>query len=250
MKKILVIITLLASVATWAQENYKYVIVPAKFDFLKEADKYGLNTLTKSFFETQGFTVFYDTDKLPIEIANNRCGVLYATPIDQSKLFLTNILFEIKDCQGNVLLESFRGSSREKSYEAAYKESFRAALVSMKGQLNFKNNFGDTNKEVSVPKSKEVVVATERVNDAEIDRKNKVGIDPNELHAVATETGYNLLNFNNAVVIVLYTTSVDNIYIARGTGYKEGVLLKKNTGWVFEYYIENQFFSEKVNVKF
>ncbi len=29
--------------------NYKYVLVPKKFDFLKEADQYQLNSLTKVF---------------------------------------------------------------------------------------------------------------------------------------------------------------------------------------------------------
>ena len=41
-----------------AQENvnnYKYIIVPKKFDFLKEENQYRVNTFTKFLFEKQGF---------------------------------------------------------------------------------------------------------------------------------------------------------------------------------------------------
>jgi hypothetical protein len=241
MKKLLVIITLLVTVTNWAQEKYKYVIVPAKFDFLKEADKYGLNTLTKSFFETEGFTVFYDTDKLPMEIANNRCGVLYAAPVDQSKLFSTNILFEIKDCQGNVLLESFRGSSREKSYEAAYKESFRAALSSMKGQLKFKNNFVSPNEVVAKNESKENI----KESNVEVQKV----VNPDQLFALPIENGYKIVDSEPKVVYFIQNTSNENVFMAK-KGDIQGTFLKKNTGWFFEYYQEGKLISEKVNVKF
>lgn len=241
MKKLLVIITLLVTVTNWAQEKYKYVIVPAKFDFLKAADQYGLNTLTKSFFETEGFTVFYDTDKLPMEIANNRCGVLYAIPVDQSKLFVTNILFEIKDCQGNVLLESFRGSSREKSYEAAYKESFRTALTSMKGKLNFKSNFVSPNEVVAKDESKENI----KESNVEVQKV----VNPDQLFALPIENGYKIVDSEPKVVYFIQNTSNENVFMAK-KGDIQGTFLKKNTGWFFEYYQDGKLISEKVNVKF
>ena len=62
----------------FAQSNlnaYKYVVVPKKYEFLKEADKYQLNSLTKFLLEKENFVVFFDDD-LSKEIANNRCLTL------------------------------------------------------------------------------------------------------------------------------------------------------------------------------
>ncbi|MDP5097113.1 MAG: hypothetical protein NWP90_05435, partial [Flavobacterium sp.] len=55
MKKIILIITFFLSSISFAQESYKYIIIPSQFSFFKEANKYGLNELTKSFFEKEGF---------------------------------------------------------------------------------------------------------------------------------------------------------------------------------------------------
>ncbi len=67
MKKTLLIFTLLFSAIGFAQSinDYKYVIVPKKFEWLKEENKYNLNSLTKMMFEKQGWQVFYSDDKLP-----------------------------------------------------------------------------------------------------------------------------------------------------------------------------------------
>ena len=67
MKKALVLLAILFSGFCFAQtesvNNYKYVIIPEKFSFLKEANKYNLNSLTKMVFEKYGFTVFYTNDQ-------------------------------------------------------------------------------------------------------------------------------------------------------------------------------------------
>ncbi|MGV7105292.1 hypothetical protein [Flavobacterium sp. U410] len=241
MKKLLVIITLLVTVTNWSQERYKYVIVPAKFEFLKEADKYGLNTLTKSFFETEGFTVFYDTEELPLDIANNRCSVLYANVIDQSKLFTTNIAFEIKDCLGKILLVSEIGSSREKSYEVAYKETFREALSSMKGQLNFKNNYiKSTNKEV---------IVSSVSNEDKIKTETPKVTSVNQLFALPIENGYKLVDSVPTIIYTIQESSVDTVYFAQ-KGDINGIFHKKINGWFFDSYQNGKLISEKVDVKF
>ncbi|MCO6174298.1 hypothetical protein NHF50_04500 [Flavobacterium sp. NRK F10] len=239
-KKSFTAIVLLLTLFGWAQEKYQYVIVPAKFEFLKEANQYGLNTLTKSFFETEGFTVFYDTDELPIDIANNRCKVLYAEAVEQNKLFTTNVLFEIKDCQGKVLYESFRGSSREKSYEVAYKEAFRATLSSMKGQLNLTNNFI-----INVAAENKPLVVEAKPDKKEVQKQ----VDPNQLFALPIENGYRLVDSVPNVIYTIQQTSVENVFIAQ-KGEINGVFQKKINGWYFDYYQNGNLVSERISVKF
>ncbi|NJM79566.1 MAG: hypothetical protein HC854_08070 [Flavobacterium sp.] len=139
MRRILLIATILFSLVIKAQESYKYIIVPSQFSFFKEADRYNLNTLTKIFFESEGFKVFFDTQDLPQELANNRCNALYVNAIENNSMFFTRIKFEIKDCQNKIILSSIEASSKEKSYEKAYQQTFRDALTSLKGKLKVAN---------------------------------------------------------------------------------------------------------------
>lgn len=238
MKRILLLLAFVFSMSLVAQENYKYVIIPKQFSFLNEENQYNLNALTKSFFETEGFTVYYNTDELPQEIASNRCLVLMADVEESNKLFVTNLNVVIKDCMNKVLFESLKGSSREKDNQKAYTIALRDALTSMKGMLKIKNTLVQPTEQVK----QEVVEVVPSV-------KSNTIIDTSQLRAVSTNTGYNLVNYAEGVVLTLYNTSVENVFIA-DQGYKKGVLLKKINGWYFEYNFDGQVFSEKLEVKF
>jgi hypothetical protein len=76
MKKLLLLFIFFISFKGFCQDlnMYQYAIVPAKFDFFKENDKYKLNTLTKLLMEKYGFKSFLSTDLLPEEIANSNCN--------------------------------------------------------------------------------------------------------------------------------------------------------------------------------
>ena len=63
MKVYALLIFLFVSYSGYAQNtinNYKYVLVPEKFDFSREDNQYGLNTLAKSLLEEKGFSVYFD----------------------------------------------------------------------------------------------------------------------------------------------------------------------------------------------
>jgi len=241
MKKLILVFVVLVSMFSFSQEKYEYVIVPKKFEFLKE-NEYNLNALTKSFFETEGFIVYYDTDELPIDLANNRCKALFANAVESNKLFTTNVVIEIKDCQNKILIESFKGSSREKSYEIAYKEAFRFALTSLKGQLNFKNNF--EKKEVE-----EKPVIVEDVVAEVIPATPQKSTNPNQLFALPIENGYKLVDSVPNVIYIIQNSSEGNVFIA-SKGEIHGVFHKKINGWYFDYYQDGKLISEKVSVKF
>ena len=218
---------------SFAQGNYKYVVIPVKFSFFNENNKYNLNAMTKSFFEREGFEVFYDTDQFPKELAQNRCSALFVNVIENNNLFVTKINVEIKDCYNKVLLVSDLGSSREKEYQKAYVEAFRIALSSVREKL----------------KSIEKGISQEerRIENSKIN--NEVKVTSEKITAVATELGYNLVNEKSVVVFNLQKTSNTNIFTAT-KGVLSGILIKKNSGWFFEYYEEEKLISQKVDVKF
>ena len=221
---------------SFAQENYKYIIIPKKFNFFKEENKYNLNALTKSFFEKEGFQVYYNDDEFPKELAENRCLALYVNATENNNVFTTKINIELKDCYNKIILTSDVGISREKEYQKAYNEAFRNALNNLKGQVKIKNSHA-----VSSNTSKEVVQTPVT--------KSNVVIDISQLRAVVTESGYNLVNYADNVVFVLYNTSMENVFLAYKDIYK-GVLVKKVNGWFFEYDFEGKVYSEKVELKF
>jgi hypothetical protein len=238
MKKIILIITFFLSSISFAQESYKYIIIPSQFSFFKEANKYGLNELTKSFFEKEGFQVIYDTDKFPNDLAENRCTALYTNVLQKSNMITTTITFEIKDCQNNLLLTSKEGNSRDKEYQKAYNESFREALISMRGLLSFKPV--EIVKPIEIP----VVISENKPN-----TNATIIVNENQLFAIPIPNGFKIVNAEPKTIMLVKLTSVENVFIAQKEDVS-GVLLKKNNAWFFEYYNGDKLISEKVEVKF
>lgn len=233
MKKIALVLLLISYTFSFAQEKYKYIIVPKKFSFFSEENKYNTSLLTKSFFESEGFEVFYDTESMPAELAKNRCLALFVDANADKTLLQTKVNFEIKDCQNKTLYVSEQGVSKEKEFEKAYAVAFRSALSSLKGKVKFKV-------------SNEVVteIPTKLLPVSEV--KNTTSI---ALFAIPVQNGFKIVDDVPNVVYELLATSMENVYSAK-KGNVTGTFLKKNAGWFFEYYENDQLVSEKVNVKF
>ena len=241
MRKVVLIIALFLSCISIAQESYKYIIIPSQFSFFNEANKYGLSELTKSFFQSEGYEVYYDNEKLPTDLMKNRCLALFANAFESNTMFMTKIHFELKDCTTNTMLKSQLATSREKQYKLAYTQTFREALSSLKGKINFKNVDAIEKIEVvETPKEVVVVSKNENISNSE---------DTNTLFAIPIVNGYKLVNDKPETIFILKKTSADNIFIAQKDS-KSGVLMKKSSGWFFEYYEGDKLFSEKVEVKF
>ncbi len=241
MRKVVLIIALFLSCISIAQESYKYIIIPSQFSFFNEANKYGLSELTKSFFQSEGYEVYYDNEKLPNDLMKNRCLALFANAFESNTMFMTKIHFELKDCTTNTMLKSQLATSREKEYKTAYTKTFREALSSLKGKINFKNVDAIEKIEVvETPKEVDVVSKNEIISNS---------VASNTLFAIPIVNGYKLVNDKPETIFILKKTSADNIFIAQKDS-KSGVLMKKSSGWFFEYYEGDKLFSEKVEVKF
>ncbi|KQB41471.1 hypothetical protein [Flavobacterium aquidurense] len=242
------LITLLVSVIGFSQSvnDYKGVIVPLKYDFLKTENQYRMSTMTKANLNKAGFQAFYGNEELPSGFGD-RCDLLYVDVKKESGFLITKLFIEFKDCYGKVIYTSEIGKSKEKDYETAYRECLDLAFVSVNA-LHYKYNGKSftSSKTATVPTSAPVatqsVVAT--VSAPVADMK-----DPNLLYAQPTENGYQLIDKTPKVVMKLLKTSRPDSFIAIKDGI-QGSLNAKDNQWFFEYYKNDQLVSEKVSVKF
>lgn len=230
MKKYLLLFALLFSSVVFSQNvtDYKYIIVSSKFSFSKEVNKYNLNALTKSVLEKQGYEVYYDTDILPQDLAENRCKALYADMLENNNLLVTKIKLQLKDCKNQVVYVSGEGTSREKEYAKAYVQAFR-----------------EVGKSLSVLKSN----PKQDISEKEIEMNMESTVAATVFFAQPIPNGFQIVDTTPKVVMKLFKTSVSNFYIAQKDSL-QGVVFNKNNQWYFEYYQNDKLVSEKMEIKF
>lgn len=169
MKKYLLLIILAFSLSASSQEAlnaYKYVVVPSKFEFQKEADQYGINTLLKYKFQQLGFETYLDNEEVPKELTEEGCMSIRPTVLSTGGVFVTKFIVEIKDCLNQVLFTTQEGVSRSKSYRISYNEALRQSLKSFDGyKLSYKPKVESTLKsnDVLTTNEKSQTVNTKRV---------------------------------------------------------------------------------------
>ena len=254
--------------------NYKYVIVPVKFTFLKAEDQYLLNSLTKSLLEAKGFTVFFDNSELPAEIANNTCRALTADVLDKGGMLTTNLELDLKDCYGHIVFKSKTGKSREKEFSTSYNMALRDAFTSLdKVPYSYTEPASAPVQavaaaatavtpvvtEMQTPAPAKTITATSNVTTPAVTEKpipaavpaktGETSNDAGTLYAQSIPNGYQLVDNTPKKVLTLLKTSVDTYFIA-STGTVNGVVLKINEDWFFEYYENGKFVSKKLLVKF
>lgn len=254
MKKIILGIFLLCSVNFMAQNsinNYEYVIVSNRFEFVKKVDQYQTSSLTKFLLNKAGFKAFLSTDKLPNTVNNNRCSVLYVDVLSPSGFFVTKNKVVFKDCNGKEVYSSAEGKSKEKEYKKAYHEAIRRAF---KDPIISSYSYVKTTK---IPVQNKVVQVTKPINEV-VSKKNKTIItttpkvvatveNKNVLYAQPKVDGFQLIDTTPKVVFSLLKTSKANVFILKD---KNGIMYLKGTQWVAEYYQNNQLIKEVLQIKF
>ncbi len=255
MKKVLLSLILLLSLASYSQSinDYQYVIVPVKFDFLKENDRYRLNTTTKLLLQKYGFKSFLSTDQAPAEATSDRCAVLYASLVNDNSFFATKIKLVLKDCQEKIVFETEYGNSRLKDFSPAYNEALREAFKSfdkLSYQYNGSQSVQKSVVKVNVPAEvkvpTEVKLATETPLSAAIPTKVIVS---GQLYAQPIANGFQLVNTEPKVIYKIFNTSLKDYFIASKSD-QQGVFFAKDNSWFFEYYQNDKLISERVEVKF
>ena len=243
MKKNIFLSAFLFSMLTLAQENYEVIIMPKKFDFLREENQYNLNTMCKLFFEKEGYAVYYENDIMPKEVANNRCNALFLDLVENNSIFKTKVKVELKDCQNNLISFSEEGETREKNLNRAYNEVTRFALKSMEG-YKFKNEYAS---KVDNEKTEEIKpLKPEVASDVPVKENNtKYSV----LYSKITKNGYNLVDVNGNVKFELLKTSNPTIFIAKKENL-QGIFTLNGQNSKFESYQNDELVVEEVEVKF
>ena len=247
MKKLVFVFILFSTVA-FSQNinNYKAVIIPLKYDFLKSENQYRLATLTKLNLQKAGFIAFYSNEDIPSEY-KDRCSLLTVDVKKESGFLMTKLAVVFNDCFGKLVYQSEMGKSKLKEYEAAYSEALNDAFRSINA-LNYKYELNQ-----SPSKQLTQVSPVESVNSSISSSATVVQDSPNTnaelLYAQATPTGYQLVDASPKVVFKLNKTSVPTLYTAIKDN-RQGVLIQKENQWFFEYYENDKLFSELVRVKF
>lgn len=262
--------------------QYKYVIVPNKFDFLKEKDQYQINSLAKFLFEKYGFTAFMEGNDYPKDLKMNRCLALRPDVLKESGMFKTRLKVELKDCNDRVVYTSGIGESREKEYKKAYNVSLRSAFESIrdlnytyepnksitslvttttsqpvvKNEVskeikalraeieNLKKEKAKTEEVKIVEKPKKVVAAPNVVKEVEA---VKEATTSNVLYAQEISNGFQLVDSTPKVVYKIKKTSVENVFLVKD---KSAIIYKKETKWFIEFYSGNSLKLESLNIKF
>ncbi|MDO6429374.1 hypothetical protein Q4E93_02160 [Flavitalea sp. BT771] len=245
MKACALFIFVLFAVAGYPQNtinNYKYVLVPERYNFSRDDNQYGLNTTTKFLLEQKGFVAFMSNEKLPPEVAANRCGALMADVVQKKGLFVTNLTLLLRDCQGNIIFKSKEGKSREKEFPVAFDLALRDAFSSL-NEVPYKYD------SAAVAQQQQAAAIPVAPSPAPAPVTAAVGEITGTLYAQATPNGYQLIDTSPKKVLVLLKTSMQDYFIAEA-GASNGIVFKKDGNWFFEYYKDSKLVSQKLEIKF
>lgn len=266
--------------------NYKYVIVPNKFDFLKEKDQYQLNSLAKFLFNKCGFVSVMEGSEYPRDLMLNRCLGLKSDVIKESGMFKTKLKIQLKDCNDKLIFTSEIGESREKEYKTAYNLALRDAFKFIEA-LNYKyvpnNNITSissaTQAQVKNEVSQEIQQLREEIQHLKKEKVAKVAaiekpvlkttkvVTPqpkpiekkaikeigviegasNVLYAQAIENGFQLVDSSPKVVYRVKHTNLKDVFLVEDSS---AVVYKKDDDWVIEYYSGATLKQEALNIKF
>lgn len=290
MKRLILLTIVLCAFKGFSQDqlnDYKYIVVPKKFDCFKNQNQYKTSTLIKYMFAQSGFNVFYE-DALPEELKTNRCMGLYVVLNDKSSLFNTKTSIVLKDCDTNIVLETLEGVSKEKEYQEAYNEVIKEAFVSIEKlnynyapktkdeealTVSFKNDVKEVKKEgAKIPKNKvddrvveqkativeQKYVNKEPVNsnikkaEPQVDKMVSVLVSKpgaEVLYAQEITNGFQLVDSTPKILMKILKTSKPNYFVAE-SGEKSGVVYRQEGRWYFEYYSQDLLRTEELYIKF
>ncbi|WP_123912622.1 hypothetical protein [Hanstruepera neustonica] len=227
--------------------NYKYVIVPKTFDFLKSEDQFQLNSLSKFMFEKYGFVALFDDEPLPDDLIKNGCLALNADVIKDSGMFKTKLFIELKNCRKQLVFQSQTGDSDHKKSEVAYKMAIREAFESF-DTLNYTYKPASSErmtvekpKEVKSLPSSSVELATPANQVTSDDEAIQI------LYAKSIGNGYQLMDSNSEIVYTLIFSGKEDLYIVKG---KDATVYKVDGKWVIAETVDDVLHVTTLNITF
>ena len=262
---ILVLFLIMSNIFVFGQEkkvnNYKFIVVPDQFNFLKKKDEYKTSSLTKFLLKKNGFTVVLNSEQYPKDLIDNPCSGLKALVLDKSSMFKVKVIIELRDCSNRLLYTSDEGVSKLKEYKKGFQEAIRnahASMIDVVYEPFLLEPIGKDKKEivtvnpVLVKEVKEVKLEVELPVINNIEEAAQVSLTntiapATSLYAQPKENGFQLINLKPQVVFVILNTSVKGVFVIKD---KNGLLYKKGENWIAEFYEGGEIVVKKYNIKF
>ena len=233
MRKLLLSLILLVANYSFAQNDtgYKYVIVPAKFDFTETENLFNINELAKFLMEKRGFEVYFSNEIKPTGLKLDECSVLYLNIEKLKSMLNTKLQLTLKECTDRVVAQS-TGMSREKKHHAAYNLAIREA-----------------NDSLVIPKRELGVVLEQPKSGPQPTTEQPVEKVEGYLYAIKSAQGYVLVDHQDKEVYKLFKTSkADQFILSSDT--INGALYKVNNTWTLEYLKDEQVHTETLKIRF
>ena len=249
----ILVFTLISSL-TYSQSSlndYEMAIIPSKFKFQNEDNKYRINSTIKAFLKQKGFEAYVSSDVLPEGFLDYNCNKVFVNVLEENTLFSTKIKIEFKDCKQVVLFTTDLGESREKDLARAYNQALLLTLKSFdkaKYKFSGKTYYDDEAQEKL--KSHDVENVSTEVTKVIKSEKEVIyeKVTKND-KSTANETFVKVINQANQQELVLYKTTRNAIYLCVQNE-KSGVVFAKNDIWFLEYLDNGKLVSEKLDIKF
>ena len=286
MKNIFVIVIVLTVFSGYSQSSlneYKYIIVPKKFEAFKKENQYKTSTLVKYLFTQKGFNTVYE-DALPEDLISDRCLGLIVSLNNASSLFTTKASLVLRDCSSQEVLSTLSGKSRVKEFEGAYREAITEAFGTIRAMdytyvpkqqnsepitVSFKNDVKNMEKKVEpINKVDEAVVKQVATPEEQVYKSNEpvaskiekaeqptkemmiqVKNDSNILYAQELPNGFQLVDNTPKIRLKLLKTSMPDVYVVKHAK-DNGMVYKKDGKWYLEYYFGDTLKTEELNIKF
>jgi len=281
MKKAVIALVLIIGVVVFTNaqsslNDYKYVVVPHFYEFVKGKDAYRLNTITRFLLKKKGLNAFMEEEIKASDYNNNACLALTTEVISLSNMLITRLKVILKNCDGEVIFESKVGDSKLKDYEVAYKEALNMAIESFDA-VNYKYTPNKTilsraYKDESAIRVSEAETEVEKLkaelkelkgNKNSIEKKVELEKEiplpedqterPKEnsklyFKARPITNGFELINSNsNNIEYIIHTSTIPNVFMIKN---KKGIIYKKDGKWVREYVDGEKTIIEALDIRF
>ncbi len=233
-------------------DNYKYFVVPKRFDAFMDINQHQSSTLVKFLLTKYEFEPLYD-DAIPEELFLNKCLGLTTQLEDNSTYLQTVVAIVFYDCRGQEVFRTQEGRSKNKVFKEAYSEAIQEAMQTM---ALISHNYRGSEQTVEEP----VVAEAPDPIEATPETETEVSLaEPAVIADVAEEApeplakeesvpeityweetarsnGYILTNPDKEVTWVIMKTSSPEVFMAISTT-TQGVAFKVENGWRLEYYL-------------
>lgn len=252
-------------------DDYKYVVVPHFFEFVKGKDVYRLNTITRYLLRKNGFRAYMEEEIKESDYKSNNCLALKANVISINSMLKTKLKILLKNCDGEIIFESKEGESKAKTYEIAYKAALNQAFESFE-DINYKykpnSNIlsrADKNEaeEKVIEAENEVKKLKAEIQELKEDKKTTKKVKEKDrkelfpearmeveefLEARPKNNGFELINsLSKKVDFVLIKSGINNVFIIKN---KNGIVYRKGTEWLREYLDGDKSVIEVLEIKF